>query len=173
MSGITCEMQDDTNYHTFNDTWTLWAHLPHDTDWSLSSYKNILDINCVESVLTLENVIPDVMIQNCMIFCMRKNINPTWEDPNNRNGGSFSFKINNHVVSSVWKELLMNLTTETILNDELKNRQINGITVSPKKNFCILKIWMKDISIQDITLFNLPKEIDYKSTIFKKHVPED
>ena len=27
--------------HTLSDEWCLWAHLPHDTDWSLNSYKNI------------------------------------------------------------------------------------------------------------------------------------
>ena len=25
-----------------SDNWVLWAHLPHDTDWSLESYKNIM-----------------------------------------------------------------------------------------------------------------------------------
>ena len=28
-------------YHDLSETWCLWAHLPHDTDWSLKSYKNI------------------------------------------------------------------------------------------------------------------------------------
>ena len=23
------------------DKWVLWAHLPHDTDWTLKSYKKI------------------------------------------------------------------------------------------------------------------------------------
>ena len=29
-------------FHPLADTWTLWAHLPHDTDWSIKSYKRIL-----------------------------------------------------------------------------------------------------------------------------------
>ena len=24
-----------------NNNWVLWAHLPHDTNWSLDSYKKI------------------------------------------------------------------------------------------------------------------------------------
>jgi len=31
------------NYHTLNDKWVLWAHLPHDTDWTLKSYKEIYE----------------------------------------------------------------------------------------------------------------------------------
>ena len=49
-------MECDSKYHNFNDIWTIWAHLPHDTDWSIKSYKKIVDINCVESVLELENI---------------------------------------------------------------------------------------------------------------------
>ena len=26
--------------HELSDSWILWAHLPHDTDWSLKSYMN-------------------------------------------------------------------------------------------------------------------------------------
>ena len=26
------------------DKWVLWAHLPHDTDWSIKSYKPIMEI---------------------------------------------------------------------------------------------------------------------------------
>ncbi len=173
MSEMSSRMELDSKYHTFNDVWTMWAHLPHDTDWSIKSYKKIMDITCVESIFELEKIVPDVMIQNCMLFCMRKNIIPTWEDVNNRDGGSFSFKISNSNIYQIWNEVLMNLTTEMLINDEIESKSINGITVSPKKNFCIMKIWMKDINIQDINKFNLPSEIDSKQTLFKRHIPED
>lgn len=162
---------DTTKYHTLNDVWTIWAHLPHDTDWSISSYKKITDINCIEQIINIEEIFPETMIKNCMLFCMRQNISPTWEDPNNRNGGSFSFKINNNDIFSVWNELLMSLLSEMLIKEEILNKNINGITISPKKNFGILKIWMKDISIQNVKLLNIPDKIDSKSTIFKLHNP--
>ena len=31
----------DEEHHKLNTKWVLWAHLPHDTDWSLKSYKKI------------------------------------------------------------------------------------------------------------------------------------
>jgi len=170
---VSSNMSIDTKYHTLNDVWTLWAHLPHDTDWSIKSYQNIMDITNVETILKLNKIVPDTMIKNCMIFCMRKNILPTWEDPSNKDGGSFSFKINNSEIYKVWNELIMTLLTEMLLKDEILNKSVNGITVSPKKNFCILKIWMRDVKIQNPKLLNLPITIDTKTTLFKKHNPEN
>ena len=33
-------------------------------------------------------------IDNCMFFLMKGDIQPRWEDPQNRRGGCFSYKIN-------------------------------------------------------------------------------
>jgi hypothetical protein len=169
---LTMQTEINDKYHTLNDTWTLWAHLPHDTNWDLNSYKKITDINCIEQILDIEKIFPETMIKNCMLFCMRQNISPTWEDPNNREGGSFSFKINNVDIYKIWNELLMTLLSEMLIKEEILNKNINGITISPKKNFCILKIWMRDISIQNVKLLNIPNIIDSKSTLFKQHNPE-
>ena len=86
------ETNHNANSHVLFDKWTLWAHLPHDTDWSLKSYRKIIKFNSVEEVIALVNSVPDLMIKNCMLFLMRDGINPTWEDPANVDGGCFSFK---------------------------------------------------------------------------------
>ena len=33
---------DTSTFHKLKDSWTLWAHLPHDTEWNLNSYKESL-----------------------------------------------------------------------------------------------------------------------------------
>ena len=86
-----------------NSKWTLWAHLPHDTDWSLKSYIKIMNIETVDETVALYKNIPDNMIKNCMLFMMRDGINPTWEEEKNSNGGCFSYKIPNKCVVDVWK----------------------------------------------------------------------
>ena len=90
-------MKDEYNseYHMCKNTWTLYSHLPHDTDWSIKSYKKISDVKSVEEAIALCETIPDKMTRNCMLFLMREGIHPTWEDSKNINGGSFSYKINN------------------------------------------------------------------------------
>ena len=96
------------------DKWVLWAHLPHDTDWSLGSYKDIMRLEYAEDVVSLYSYLPEVLIKNCMLFLMRDGVTPTWEDKENRNGGCFSYKISNKDVPAVWRSLSYILTGETI-----------------------------------------------------------
>ena len=56
------------NFHKLNDEWTLWAHLPHDTEWNLTSYKEIMSFNTVEEALTLYETLPDKMIKIVCYF---------------------------------------------------------------------------------------------------------
>ena len=68
MSSISNFETSSDKYHNLNNEWTYWAHLPHDTDWSLKSYKKISDVKCVEKMIALSNTIPDIMTVNCMLF---------------------------------------------------------------------------------------------------------
>ena len=53
MSGSDTLVQNDVISHELNDTWVLYAHLPHDTDWTLNSYKKILTIKTVEQIISI------------------------------------------------------------------------------------------------------------------------
>ena len=130
------------------------------------------DIDTADKIVAINEAFPDNIIRNCMLFIMRQNITPTWEDPMNRNGGCFSFKILNKQVPIIWKSLIYALCGETLMTDPKKSKNINGLTISPKKNFSIVKIWLSDCSIQDpnniINIQNLSKQ----GCLFKKHAPE-
>ena len=126
--------------HVLEDTWVLYAHLPHDTDWTLKSYKEILKINTVEQIIAICERLPEKMIQNCMLFLMRDGIKPMWEDEKNREGGCFSYKVNNNSVGDIWRKMSCQLVGESLINEKMRYK-INGITISPKKHFCIIKIW--------------------------------
>ena len=158
--------------HPLNDIWCLWAHLPHDTDWSLNSYKNIYSLKTIEEVIAISNALPIGLVKNCMLFVMRKGITPLWEDPKNRKGGCFSYKINNKNVYECWKNLTYNLVGENLSNNKNLQLQINGITISPKKNFCIIKIWLANCDYQDAALINCDNNMDAHGCLFKKHCPE-
>ena len=158
-------------HHRLYDKWTLWAHLPHDTDWSLSSYHKIITLETIEEALVLFETFPEVMIKNCMLFLMRDGINPTWEDANNRNGGCFSYKINNRTVSYSWKNLSYVLLGET-LTPPNKSKYITGITISPKKNFCIIKIWLSNCDNNDPDIITDIDGLPKHGCLFKKHIIE-
>ena len=70
-----------------------------------------------------------------MFFIMKEGIIPTWEDPQNRNGGCFSYKITNKYVYDVWKKLTYLLVGNSISTNDSFNNSITGITISPKKKF--------------------------------------
>ena len=154
------------------DKWVLWAHLPHDTDWSLGSYKDIMRLEYAEDVVSLYSYLPEVLIKNCMLFLMRDGVTPTWEDKENRNGGCFSYKIPNKNVFKVWKMASFSLVGETLSIDEIMSPHINGITISPKKSFCIIKIWVDSCEYQNTDQINSKNGLVPHGCIFKKHKPE-
>lgn len=163
---------DGEQYHQLYDKWTLYAHLPHDTDWSIDSYKCLMTIQTIEEGIALIETLPEVMIKNCMLFLMRKNIKPIWEDEKNRKGGCFSYKVSNKNVFRAWKNLCYLMFGETISKNNDFLSCVNGITISPKKNFCIIKIWMKNCTNQNVSYIENVGGLDKHGVLFKKHKPE-
>tara|TARA_B100001769_G_scaffold271658_2_gene264812 strand:+ start:841 stop:1371 length:531 start_codon:yes stop_codon:yes gene_type:complete len=159
-----------SSFHKLNDEWTLWAHLPHDTEWNINSYKEIMTFNTVEEALTLYETLTDKIIKNCMLFLMRKGIKPIWEDEQNKNGGCFSYKIPNKITISTWKQGSYKLLGECFTDDILFKNNINGITISPKRNFCIIKIWTANCNIQNPEKIHNIQGINSQGCLFKKHL---
>lgn len=159
-----------TTENKLYDKWTLWGHLPHDTNWTFESYIRILTFNTVEEIIMLLETLPNEVITNCMLFIMRDGIKPMWEDPKNVKGGCFSYKINNKNVVSIWKNLSYSLVGES-LTDQVNARQvINEITISPKKNFCIVKIWFSNCNYQNPSIIIDDIGISNQGCLFKTHI---
>jgi len=159
--------------YNLNGKWNLYYHLPDDKKWDLSSYTIILgDIQTAEEVIALNETIPDDLIKSCMFFLMRKGISPLWEDPQNRKGGCFSYRISNKQVPEVWKTLMYVCCGETLASQPKYYKHINGITISPKKNFCIIKIWLNTTEHQDPTFIKQIANLPVQGCLFKKHEPE-
>jgi len=163
------ETNSSVSQHKISDKWVLWAHLPHDTDWSLKSYIKIMDINSLENLLTLQRAIPEKMVKNCMLFMMKSGINPTWEDPKNREGGCFSFKISNKNVFGCWNKLLIALASNNISRNDKFLDKVTGVTISPKKTFCIVKIWMESVQYQSVMMMENIDFMNVHGCIFKRH----
>ena len=49
---------------------------------------------------------------------------------------------------------------------------VNGITISPKKNFCIIKIWLSNCDNQNPDVINQIDGLSSYGCLFKKHNPE-
>jgi hypothetical protein len=151
--------------HPLSEKWVVWAHLPHDTDWSMNSYISIMTVTYVEEMIALMHTLPDSLLSTCMFFCMKEHVKPVWEDPANKQGGCFSYKITQSI-ADCWRNVAYSMVGKTLSKEKGFQDSINGISISPKKNFCILKVWMSSCSFQDASKITYLKPT---GCIFKKH----
>ena len=147
--------------------WVLWGHLQHDTNWNMDSYTQICTTTYVEELVELIDKLPEKMLTNYMLFMMRDGINPVWEDEQNKHGGCFSYKVDNKYVKEIWSELCYYILGNTISTEPVNNT-ITGVSISPKKSFCIIKIWMSSCKFQDASIMNI-KQLKLNNCLFKKH----
>jgi hypothetical protein len=162
-----------SDYKKLKYKWNLWAHLPQDADWTLKSYKKIFQFKYLEDTIAITESLPEGLVKNCMLFIMKDGISPMWEDPKNRNGGCFSYKVSNKNVIEVWRDLTFVLVGESISSNLPFVNSVTGITISPKKNFCIVKIWMTNCDHQNPQVVTTEvKNLIPQGCLFKKHTPE-
>lgn len=167
-----------------DNKWSLWFHSPFDNDWSINSYKNLYNFTTLEDAIKIIENIDSLIYEKYMMFLMKDNIKPIWEDKNNKNGGCFSYKVLSTDIYKYSKQIIYLILGNTLTEDENLIENINGISISPKKNFCIFKIWIKNINIindnlkdklednleaEDIFNIHLLLNIDKLNPIFKYH----
>jgi len=148
------------NQHLLNSKWVLYYHDSYDKNWNISSFQNIIEISYTNQLIAINESMPEFVIKNGMLFLFRQGINPFWEDPKNKDGGFLSFKLDNSVVHNVWKSFVYGLCGETLFKNVNLNSFVNGISISPKKSFCIIKIWMSG------SYFNFSKDGELNSIKF-------
>ena len=124
--------------HRLDSRWVYWAHSLKETDWTITGYHSLGTFGTVEEMISLHEAIPKSLMSNCMFFIMKEGIAPIWEDPANIDGGSLSYKVKSAVVPKVWEKLLFLMAGNTLTSCP---DNVNGISVSPKRSFSIVKIW--------------------------------
>jgi hypothetical protein len=162
-------MSEETDIF-LNDTWSLYFHDPDNSNWGIESYILISTISSVHDWLKVFEHFKDEWHKG-MFFLMREHIQPIWEDKHNSNGGCISFKIWKNELKDSWFELSSKILGEMLLNKEYINNWENicGVSISPKRKFCIARIWLSnDTNIyQENYNFNFPL---YTSTLYKSHI---
>ncbi len=157
--------------HYLNRQWDLWYHDPNNSDYSLNSYINIGTIDTIERFWHYFHQLKLTQLQNGMFFIMLKGVYPTWED--NLQGGFWSFKIDKKEISQAWTKLSIYLLADNFIDEtdpELK-KEIIGISISPKKTFSILKIWLNNDALHK--KIKLKKELPFiniEETMYRSHV---
>ena len=134
------------------NNYTLWCH-----DLNASKWHNTATFNTVNQYWACIKALNDRprMVSNGMIFIMRDNANPDWSDSTNINGGRISWKLDKSETCLYWE----NIATMLVSGDFDKlfgDYGIHGVSVSPKKNSNIIKLWLEKLVpstvIENITL---------------------
>lgn len=158
--------------------WNLWTHSTRDRNWNIDSYQNIYEFETIDDVLKITLNFDKFGIKHQHFFIMRSGIKPIWEDVNNREGSTCSFRTEIEYVGhnesipmiELWEYLIFCTLGETLLDD---NSIINGISLTPKNNWAIIKIWSKNKNDLTETLKNkLKNKFNNLSVKYKPFIPE-
>ena len=155
------------NDYVLKNKWTLWFHSISNKKWDNKSYIKVIEITNLFDYKLLDNIFKMNHLQNGMFFLMKNNIFTTWEDPKNRLGGCISFKYDKNILKE-WLKIILLLITENLSVKENIN-EINGISISPKKEFNITKIWIKNDSKDYKEIVKEYGPILIEKSIYKKH----
>jgi len=153
-----------------NDIWTYRFHDPDNEDWTLQSYIRVHDVSTVRDFWQVQYAISP-KLDNGMFFIMREHVFPCWDDEFNIHGGCLSIKVLKEKLPTYWETLSRRLLGETLLRPEHKDKWdiVNGISTSPKRFFCIVKIWLKSNELNDKSFFNLPNNY-HGDIIYKENM---
>lgn len=153
-----------------SNKYSLWYH--HDKEnWKISGFKKIYEINNIKDFWSFYNNLDKIGgITFKHYFLMKDDIPPIWEDEVNKQGGCFSYKINDDDAEKLWTELSVYLVCDELTNDPL---DIVGLSICSKKNnSTIIKIWNKNSKNNSLSLIN--KNIIKKwgtDIIYIAHIP--
>ena len=161
----------DKNFNKLNSNWTIWFHKSDENNWNFESYIKLATFNTIEEYAVIMNTFNENHPLNAMLFVMRDDIKPMWEADENKKGGCISFKIYRNKIYDAWTQLNNYLISENILKVKDDNLKINGISISPKKTFSIIKIWFCD-NTSDISKLNIMNSFKYEEAIYKEHLKE-
>jgi len=151
--------------------WNIYTHSTIDNNWNNESYNKLFSLDNLFDLKIFNNSVNKPFFSNNMIFIMRDNIFPTWEDKSNKEGCTASYKINTNDFYNLFEKIFESIICENIHKDIDKYNEINGISIIPKKKFFIFKIWFKSNINNAENYINIIKPyIVNKNCRLKKHI---
>jgi hypothetical protein len=150
-----------------DDMWTLYFHDPSNTDWNLKSYVNLITFSSVTEYASVAKAV-NHRVNRGMFFLMREHVFPCYDDKANIDGGCFTIKVANVDANEFWNSLCVRLLSDTLTREATAASSVNGISISPKRGFCIFKIWMATNETGDSSCLKLPGKGIVGSVMFKR-----
>jgi len=152
--------------------WTVYYHEPEDKSWTSESYKRLEVCKSWESLGGLLQELGTHKTTNGLLRIMRGDTSPLWENKVNIRGGSYCLKVTRRNAIDVFHRYLAAAALGSVTNNPAN--EIVGVTISPKRGFCIIKIWNTDCKAfadpADLKL--LHDEIKTAEIIYRAHTDQ-
>lgn len=153
-------------------SWSVYYHEPEDKSWTAESYKKLQVVNSWEALGTVLRELGSHKTTNGLLRIMRGDTSPLWENKVNIRGGSYCLKISRRNAIEVFNRYLAAAALGACATDA--SNEIVGVTISPKKGFCIIKIWNLNCKAfnQPTDLPLLHEEVKHEEILYRPHTEQ-
>lgn len=141
-----------TGQHKLHVPYVLWYHSPNNRDYSIRGYNKFAECDTAEQVFSLFHELPTIF--SGMYFFMKSGYYPIWEDAKIVDGHSWTIVVDQKCIDSAWFHIVMYLIGNTFCD---RMDDIVGVSASPKRNNCTIRIWCKNPDYQ--TTDSFPSDI--------------
>jgi hypothetical protein len=138
--------------------WTLYFHSPEETKWTLNTFISLGSMKTWQQFWTIMDTLKTDSFSDGMFFLMRDPSPPLWESHHHIRGGCYSFRCQKKDAA----EIYLNYSIASMLGGLSADpaNSMNGISISPKRGFNIVKVWNTDAQ-----KFSQPADLASISTI--------
>ena len=122
--------------------WTIYFHSPEETKWTLQTFVNLGSMKTWHQFWSIMEVLKAESFSDGMFFLMRDPAPPLWESHYHIRGGCYSFRCQKKEAADVYLTYIIAAMLGGAATSD--DNKINGISISPKRGFNIIKVWNTD-----------------------------
>jgi hypothetical protein len=119
----------------------MYFHSPEETKWTLNTFVSLGPMKTWNDFWNIMEALNIEYLSDGMFFMMRDPSPPLWESSQNIRGGCYSFRYPKKEAHDAYLDFIIAAMLGSVTTPE---NRINGITISPKRGFNIIKLWNTD-----------------------------
>jgi translation initiation factor 4E len=132
--------------HPLNTEWNMYISLKNKSDNWMDKIKHICEVKSIESFWEMFNNIPEAseLVFPYDYYFFRKDIQPMWEDPLNKDGGKITIIIKKDYTDEEFNKLWLYTLLGCIGEQYDDVNMICGVVLNIRKHQSRINIWLND-----------------------------